>query len=274
LNNDGKYKEYEIDISKLDTSEQRKLKRRFGNELEDKFGNKIGELKDEEGRNKSVEDYDYLGLKYRVELINDLNWNEMKQLMEYEDNERVRKFKKLASHKVVKEDNVNVISNFEYSTFCKDFKTSDLEKEIIEFKKSFKKEMGQSVKELLDEVKNVYNNINFDTCSIELKNLKNYIKNKFNSYINKNDIKKDYRCLGLVIIEGFNHTFNSQSNALSNKCNMEDEKGAKEIINKLLNYIDYDSDYNMINGKESFFKNQDILFSDESVKKLMENNKN
>jgi hypothetical protein len=65
------YTKYKMDGSKLDTSEQRKLKRNFVGELEDKFGDKIGD----------VEDYDYLGLKYKVDIIKDLDWDEFKDLV-------------------------------------------------------------------------------------------------------------------------------------------------------------------------------------------------
>jgi hypothetical protein len=130
------YNKYKIDGSKLDTSEQRKLKRRFGNELEDKFGDKIGD----------VEDYDYLGLKYKVELVKDLDWNEFKDLVEYEEGERERIKKKVASQEVKEVPVKGKDIKAEYFTLCKDIKVMDLEKELDNFKKSFKEEHKKSVK--------------------------------------------------------------------------------------------------------------------------------
>jgi hypothetical protein len=150
------YTKYKMDGSKLDTSEQRKLKRNFVGELEDKFGDKIGD----------VEDYDYLGLKYKVDIIKDLDWDEFKDLVAYEEGERERIKKRIASQEIEKED--KIVSKKAYSTYCDDIKKDDLEKEVSNFKKSFKEKNGESLKEVLDYLRDSFNEFDIKTCSIKI----------------------------------------------------------------------------------------------------------
>lgn len=257
-----KYKKYIIDGSKSDTSEQRKLKRNFTKELEDKFGNEI----------KDAEDYDYLGLKYKVDIIKDLDWNEFKELIKHEEDEKERISKKIASQKIEKEDKIEKADiKPDYIKLCKDVKVENLNKEIDEFKESFKKENKLGINEIIRNIRDIYKEINIDNCSVELRKAVNKFETELYNYINKQE-NINYKCIGLGIIESFKHTYNSQINPLIDKCGREDLEGVKNIINKLLNYIDYKNDDNMINGKTAYLKNKGIVFSDESVKKLLENN--
>lgn len=239
-------------------------KRKVEKEIEDKLNNKCKNI------NNLEEVCDILSKYYDKSIIDKLDCNELEHLIKYEKD----KLAKLAENPIDIKEEPGLINTPEYELLCKNLKKEDIENNIIDFKKDFKNKMDKDVKELFMNIKKIFIELDMKTCPIVLKNLKNEVNELFSKYTNMEGVDKLNICTGLLIHKSFKHVYNSQHNALENKCKIGDERSVKEIINILIAGFSKNSDNNIINGKDSYFKNRGLTMDDKFVDEILENLKN